>query len=256
MKLWIFSDLHLEFGWMGLEFEVPEADICIVAGDIDVGGSSRSIEFLAEHIPPDMPIVFVAGNHEYYRSFLSDGLVAGISRAAVHPNIHFLENGAVDFGEVSIAGATLWTDFELMGSRDLAMQECNRLMNDYHAINWSKRPFSSLRPMHTVRKHVESRRYLGGFLDANRDRKTVVVTHHAPSMKSIASRFSESIYSAAFASDLETMILDRGPDFWIHGHVHHKLDYWIGETRVICNPRGYYGDPNFADFEIGMVIEL
>ena len=110
--------------------------------------------------------------------------------------------------------------------------------------------------MHTVRKHAESQRFLAGFLDENRGRKTVVVTHHAPSMRSIAPRFSESIYSAAFASDLEEMIVDRGPNLWVHGHVHHKLDYCVGNTRVICNPRGYYGDPNFADFDIGMVIEV
>ncbi|UVC06793.1 metallophosphoesterase [Rhizobium sp. TH2] len=256
MRLWIFSDLHLEFGWLGLEFEVPEADVCIVAGDIDVGGSTRSIEFLVEQIPPEMPVVFVAGNHEVYRSFLTDGLEAGMLKAAHHPNIHFLENGTVELGDLVIAGATLWTDFELMGSRDLAMRQCGELMNDYHAINWSKKPFSALRPMHAVRKHVESRRFLAGFLDENRDRKTVVVTHHAPSVKSIAPRFSESIYSAAFASDLEGMIADRGPDLWVHGHVHHKLDYRIGSTRVICNPRGYYGDANFADFDIGMVVEI
>ena len=26
---------------------------------------------------------------------------------------------------------------------------------------------------------------------------------------------------------------------WIHGHVHNNFDYMIGDTRVICNPRGY-----------------
>jgi hypothetical protein len=43
---------------------------------------------------------------------------------------------------------------------------------------------------------------------------------------------------------------------WIHGHMHHSVDYDVRGTRVVCNPRGYLTDgrnenPRFdADFTI------
>lgn len=256
MKLWIFSDLHLEFGWLDFEFRTPEADVCIVAGDVYNGGPSRSIRLLAEHIPSDMPIVFVAGNHDYYKGFLFDGIVDADFEFGDHKNIHFLENRYLDLGEIVIAGATLWTDFALMGPPEIAMHHSAEIMTDYSAINFSKRPFSSLRPIHTLRRHMDSRDFLSEFLGKYRRRKTVVLTHHAPSARSIAPKFLADISSSAFASDLEPMIVDRGPDLWIHGHVHHFLDYRIAGTRVLCNPRGYIGDPNFESFHLGLVIDV
>lgn len=31
---------------------------------------------------------------------------------------------------------------------------------------------------------------------------------------------------------------------WVHGHMHNASDYVIGDTRVVCNPKGYPGEKN------------
>jgi Icc-related predicted phosphoesterase len=101
MRLWVFSDLHLNFASMKTPYEVPEADVCVVAGDVLVKGPDRSIQWLADNIGRYMPVVFVAGNHEYYHTSLERGLAAG--RAAAASNVHFL--GGVDkFEPVSCCG--------------------------------------------------------------------------------------------------------------------------------------------------------
>lgn len=45
--------------------------------------------------------------------------------------------------------------------------------------------------------------------------------------------------AAAYASDLEQTMMEFGPDLWVHGHTHHAVDYHVGATRVVSNPRGY-----------------
>ena len=66
-----------------------------------------------------------------------------------------------------------------------------------------------------------------------------MVTHHAPSIRSIADRYKLDPVSAAFASNMDDFILEYQPRLWIHGHTHESFDYKIGKTRVVCNPRGY-----------------
>jgi Icc-related predicted phosphoesterase len=68
---------------------------------------------------------------------------------------------------------------------------------------------------------------------------TVVITHHAPSRKSIHSRFSSSLLNACFVSDVEHLLNGRRVCLWVHGHTHDSFDYVLNGTRVVCNPRGY-----------------
>jgi Icc-related predicted phosphoesterase len=73
--------------------------------------------------------------------------------------------------------------------------------------------------------------------------KVVVVGHHAPSNQSIKPKYrDDAIMNGAYSSDLSEFILDHPKiKFWIHGHTHDVFDYMIGPTRVLCNPRGYFG---------------
>lgn len=255
MKLWIFSDLHLEYGWLGLDFEVPQADLCIVAGGIYRGGPRRSIEFLAEHVP-ELPVVFVAGNDEFRDSSVFEGFVDAGREADRCANIHMLEDDCVQIGDLWVAGATLWTDFSLNGDQTRTMRYCQRMMVDYSSISWSMKPPRPLQPRHTLQKHRVSVAFLNEFLEKHRDDRTLVVTHHAPSGRFLCPNLGEASSMAASASSLDALIEARGPDLWIHGHVPVRLDYSFGKTRVVCNPRGFYGDPNFEAFDLGCVIDI
>jgi hypothetical protein len=67
----------------------------------------------------------------------------------------------------------------------------------------------------------------------------VVITHHAPSPKSIHPRFAGSAINACFVSDVESLMGAQRAALWIHGHTHDSFDYTVSGTRVVCNPRGY-----------------
>jgi predicted phosphohydrolase len=109
MKLWIMSDLHQEFPELAWRPpRVPEHDILVLAGDIDVT-CAKAIQY-ARSIT-DKPIVMVAGNHEFYGQNLSEQLT--LAQALSGGRLHFLENQTANVDGVRFVGATLWTDFEL-----------------------------------------------------------------------------------------------------------------------------------------------
>ena len=46
--------------------------------------------------------------------------------------------------------------------------------------------------------------------------------------------------NGAYSSDLSEFILDN-PEIKVavHGHTHDRFNYLVGDTRILCNPRGY-----------------
>ncbi|CAN7215852.1 metallophosphoesterase [Phyllobacterium sp. LjRoot231] len=253
MKLWIISDLHLEFDNVALPPHVPDADVCVAAGDVH-RGFKKAIGWLGTHIAPRMPVVYVGGNHEFYRGSIVDGLEEAKELASQYPGVHFLENNLVEIDGVRFVGATLWTDFRIQGHQELAMLYARNHMKDYRAIFWRKKPFIRLTPSDTVRVHSQSKSFLSAALATTFDGKTVVVTHHLPHMLSVPQRFQSDLLSAAFASDLSELIEESGPELWVHGHTHNSCDYRVGDTRIICNPKGY-PDEN-PEFNATVVIEI
>jgi Icc-related predicted phosphoesterase len=255
MRLWVFSDLHVNFASMDTPIAVPNADVCVVAGDICVKGPDRSIKWLIERVALHMPVVFVSGNHEYYHTSIEEGLAAGRTAAAAS-NVHFLENEALEINGVHFAGCTLWTDFELMGHRPFAMYHAELVVSDYHEVRLTGRSGRRLRASHTVRMHRESRAFIEDFLERHGRDRTVVVTHHAPSRRAIAHHYPTELTSAAFASDLDRLIIEKGPALWVHGHLHEPQTYMLGHTRILCNPRGYPDEQSFSDFDFSLVIDV
>jgi hypothetical protein len=64
--------------------------------------------------------------------------------------------------------------------------------------------------------------------------------------------------NGGYCSNLEEFILDHPQiRLWTHGHMHDPSDYMIGETRVVCNPRGYVGyERNPNETYLAAVIEI
>jgi hypothetical protein len=62
----------------------------------------------------------------------------------------------------------------------------------------------------------------------------------------------DHLTNGAYSSDLSEFILDHPQiKLWTHGHTHDVFDYMIGDTRILCNPRGYILYENRADeFEL------
>lgn len=231
LRIRYMSDLHLEFS----DFTPPplEADIVVLAGDIHTG--TDGLDWAARSFP-ETPVLYLPGNHEYY-GFDLPTLYRELAAYAKRLGIQFMNNQEVIVGDVRIIGSTLWTDFELLGPSTLAMLAAETGMNDYQQITHGDR---SLLPIDTKSLHDIGRYYLECKLEEPFEGKTVVLTHHAPSLRSIPADRQGSQLAAAYASDLES--LTQQADVWIHGHIHARLQYQLGRCLVLCNPRGYKSD--------------
>ncbi|WHS94224.1 metallophosphoesterase [Sinorhizobium kummerowiae] len=268
MKAWIVSDMHVNNSELTRhDLEFPDADICICAGDVS-GIVEMSMEFLLRNISPRMPVVVVLGNHEFYGATIDAGVKIA-RRMTKGTYVAVLENETLILGRTRIVGATLWTDFEiehgvenelpLLERKAYAINVCKRYMMDFLAIfgsDWPQRGPGFLTAKELIERHMESRTFIARELADQFDGRTVVLSHHAPLPRSLHPGFKGHPSNGAFASDLSALIAQGNPDLWVHGHVHHFLDYREGTTRVICNPRGYERERPHTGFISGLVVDI
>ena len=247
MKVHVLADLHLEFSPMTIPD--TDADVVVLAGDVDIG--VRGIEWI-HHTFLNRPVIYVLGNHEFYRNDLIQ-LRTSAAQVAAGTNVHVLENSVVEIGGYSFLGATLWTDFALRNNPEHAMANAERLMNDFRLI--SNGPGQRLRARDLAKLHGESVVWLRTELLKRDLTKTIVVTHHAPSSRCEASEHIGGPLSPAFVANLDALIEPSGVPLWIHGHTHHNVDFTLGKTRVLSNQRGYPSDECLR-FDPALVVEV
>ncbi len=249
MRIQILSDLHVDYK----SFALPQvkADVTVLAGDVRRG--KLAFAWIRENCP-ERPVVYVLGNHEFYGGAIPK-LINDFRRMSRNTNIHILENESICVDGIRFLGCTLWTDFRLFGDPTIAGRNAATRMNDYLFIRVSPE-FRRLKGMDTARFHAHSVRWLQEQLDTAGADHTVVVTHHAPSARSLHPEEAEDLIGAAYASNLEDLIISTRPTLWIHGHIHRRVDYCIGETRIVSNPRGYAYVTEPTDFDPGFDIDL
>lgn len=265
MKLHVLSDLHLEFG---KSFDAPatDADVIVLAGDIH--SHTHGLTWAAgQPAFGGKLILYVPGNHEFYNAEYVGlrrelYLKAEALRAEGHA-IHVLDADALEIDGTRFLGVVGWTDYLLFGKsvKWQCMREAKR-MNDHRLISYVAgrgqldsymQRTSLFLPEHAERFHARARAWLTEQLAVPYAGKTVVITHHLPSMQSVAERFRDDLLSAAFASDLDKLV-DQA-DLWCHGHTHDACDYTLGGCRVVCNPRGYPGELG-TGFRPDLVVEV
>lgn len=243
MRLQVASDLHLEFlarRFPGETLIRPAvgADVLVLAGDI--ANDLLAIKLFA-HWP--VPVVYVPGNHEFYGT---DWLKMReqLQRAALGTSVTVLDNDAWQYQGVRFLGSTLWTDYRLRANRTQRqlMDVAGSRLRDHSAIRAGTEAFT---PELALEDHERSRRWLEEQLAQPFDGKTVVVTHHAPSARSIHPRYLGEPVNAAFVSELDELV--EQADLWLHGHVHDSFDYAVGKCRVVANPRGYARNRSSVD---------
>ena len=251
MKILILSDLHLEFA--SLAPPASKVDVVVLAGDI--WKKDQGIHW-ARATWPEIPIIYLAGNHEFYRT-KRNACLSALRASAQEANVHFLENAEVVIDGVRFLGCTLWTDFELFGiaqSKEKVIACCLGSLADFRWITEVADPFT---PNDAIRLFQESAAWLKNkLIEEPFDGKTVVVTHHLPSARSVAPEYANNLSSAGFASNLDSLF--GYSDLWIHGHTHTSFDYIAKGTRVICNPRGYIfrGQAENPAFNPELVVEV
>lgn len=259
MRLLILSDLHHEH-WrehapvIDLGRSLP--DVVILAGDINTGAAAVN---WAARTFRGLPVLYVHGNHEGYSKNLDDAQRSIQEACEAAGNVHFLNCSEFQLGQVRFLGATLWTDFKLFGDDDrmAAMRTAEAVMVDYKRIRLANKNYRKLRAADTAQFHYEQKSWLQTKLEEPFEGKTVVITHMAPSIRSVSEQYIEDQASAAYASRLDDLAAKA--DLWVHGHMHESFDYQIGQCRVVCNPCGYRlgkGEPENELFDPNFVVEI
>ena len=259
MRLLILSDLHREIwktSFPAIDPSISKPDAVILAGDIDVG--ARAVEWAALTFT-GISVLYVHGNHEAYGKSLEDMQHEIGTACQATENVHFLNGNELTLNGVRFLGTTMWTDFNLFGdnSRMDAMRASEAALNDYWRIDLAREGNRTLRASDTANFHAQQRQWLQEMLNIPFEGKTVVITHMAPSMLSIADQYAIDLVSAAFASNLDDLV--EMADLWVHGHMHNSFDYQIGKCRVVCNPCGYVGyggKPENDRFDSNYLVEI
>lgn len=254
MKITICSDLHLEFGPTTIENK-DNADVLVLAGDVvpakvlnktyepnsyNYEIQKRAQELFDTSSKEFETVVWVAGNHEFYGGKWNSTLDTLRDWTVDHySNLYFLEDNHITVDGVNFYGCSLWTSQNNLDP--LTMQHIEWSMNDYKQITYDGSTYRKLKSKDTIQRHQASKMLMREFLNKNNS-TTVVVTHHAPSSLSRHPRYSvNDTVNWAYFSNLEEDILDFPQiALWCHGHTHEPHDYNIGNTRVVCNPRGYH----------------
>lgn len=250
------------------DFQHEGEDILLLCGDIGINDQGMKFANKVARIF-DIPVLMIAGNHEFYQNWKSrdhtwentlDNLrkAAGHTSKVVKGETTYLEDTVVEYEGVRFIGATLWTDMKLYGDDPMVAWKVSRALNDYRVIISEEDPLCpmTLTTDQTVYRHGVSRQFIETELAKPFEGPTVVMTHHTPSQLSIPEHYREDKVSAGYTSRLESVIEQYQPTVWCHGHTHTSFDYKIGETRVICNPRGYAEiDPNL-DFKVDLIVEV
>jgi hypothetical protein len=124
-------------------------------------------------------------------------------------------------------------------------------LNDHRLIANGARRWS---PQDGVDEHTASRAWLAKQLKRRSRCPQVVVTHHAPSRRSVQPEYRDDLLTAAFASNLDDLVGEAA--LWVHGHIHGPSDYVLGGCRVVANPRGYVGLREDGAFDAALVVEM
>jgi Icc-related predicted phosphoesterase len=265
MKIQIVSDLHLEFSDINIKNEV-NADVLILSGDImiaqdlhdhaaadfnpyshgafaELGRKQQRVQRFRDFLKRcsfQFPHTFyVAGNHEFYNGKFFAGIDYLREECAKFPNVYFLERDTKVIDDVVFIGGTLWTD--LNNHDPITMHAIKDMMNDYRIIRNDHRAYAKLSPEDTALRHKLTKEYFKLMLSDHKESKCVIVGHHSPSKLSTHQQYANQyLMNGGYSSDMSQFILDHPQiKLWTHGHTHHPFDYMIGETRIVCNPRGY-----------------
>ena len=271
MKIAVCSDLHLEFQDINIQ-NTENADVLILSGDILVAEDLHNHPEVHPMDPTNIPnlgrrqltalrfrdfikrcsfqfphVVVIAGNHEFYHGNWKASIQYLRDEYSKFPNVYFLEQEMKTIDDVTFIGATLWTDCNK--GDPLTLHALGDMMNDFRIIRNDEHGFTKLRPAHAMHRHQQTISYLTAVLPDLKDKKVVLVGHHAPTFNSVHERYrNDKLMNGGYASDLSEFILDHPQIIlWTHGHMHDPSDYMVGTTRVVCNPRGYAGHDSQAD---------
>lgn len=249
MKIRLMSDLHREFGKYKI---VPMPDdkdtVLVLAGDIDIGLSAKNwICQIAENFKA---IIYVMGNHEFYYQDMPEVIARWTMPNTLPANVHVLHNDIIHINDVAFLGTTLWTD--LKNNDWFEVYQAREGITDFQVVRFNGKRYTTT---NHIDMHREAKKFLNYALPKAPGKK-VVVTHFLPTEFAIDPMYVNAPLNSFYAANCDNLIMDYQPDLWLFGHTHENVDKWIGNTRLVCNPRGYYGHCLNRNFNPELVLEV
>lgn len=249
MKIRLMSDLHLEFA----NFRIPQMEddkdtVLVLAGDINIGLQAKN--WITHYADRFYAIVYVMGNHEFYNNDIVKVIDRWSAPCAVPSNVFVLTNEVKHIRDVTFIGTPLWSD--LNKADYFEVETARKGVNDFNITQYADQPFT---PEIHMFLHEKAKTFVNNSL-ARATGKTVVVTHFLPTVNAITSRFQGKPLNSYFAANMDSTISTYSPDLWLFGHTHDSIDKMLGNTRIVCNPRGYAGHELNYDFDSSKVIEI
>ncbi len=254
MKIRLLSDLHLE-GY-SFDYQYAGEDVLVLAGDIYT--QDRMYQFL-ETIPSTLPVLFVAGNHEYYHGVFEYVNEYFYELQETFPNFVFLNNRGTTIGDVQFFGGTMFTNFTLHGIHEqwFGVQACKQI-NDFYMIkkvpNECALELRDWTPQDHQTQHNIFCRELKAWIERTEGQKRVVISHFAPHAKTILPKYANSgPLNSYFTENMEDYMGWEG--LWLFGHTHAVVDVMIGDTRLLANAKGY-GYKEVLEFDPNFIVEI
>lgn len=252
MLIRLYSDTHLETG-KGIIIPPMELDmetVLVLAGDI--GYPKDVINLIAELTNKFLAIIYITGNHEYYDRLSDKDEIDNIIEAGLEEftNVYFLSNSSVKIQDVTFIGSTLWADITSSLNK---MGNIYHQLNDFRMIYYFGEDSEYPQPLtyaEMANWQKESVKYLENTINRTEGKK-VIVTHFSPSTRSTHIKYLGNKLNPYFHNNLEYLLVDNELT-WLHGHTHASCDYTIGNSKVFCNPWGYYDirveNPEFNEY--------
>ena len=255
MKFHVISDLHIDFS--KYDYPFPACDVVVIAGDI--GEDPEHLVDICRN-NPEHKIIFIPGNHDFYgASVLSRMICYSEIQNKICNNLVVLQDSFVNISGVLFYGSTLWSGLNAYG-----LNYVNRLKEWYERSIADTRYINSWSSHSMIQEHLQSKSALAEFFEKHKEQKKVVITHFAPSLKSVHAQYKNQVpFNSYWCNGFSDDFISNA-DVWIHGHVHNNFDYNVfsegnlRSCRIVCNPRGYcteYGKENL-EFNSKLVIEV
>ena len=245
--------------------DVEPCDILIIAGDFTIASYfNKGIDSPYSHIADECRafflkasmdykhVFYIPGNHEAYKGYFDDNDEILARELSGFSNVHYLQNKSFTYEGVKFIGGTLWTN--CYNSNLVAMNTIRHCLNDYRVVNYRKYNYRKFTPEDSIDEHNKTLRFFTDELK-NCD-KAVIISHHAPSRDSVNLKYIDDYYmNSGYYSALDSFILDHPQiKLWTHGHMHDSVDYNIGDTRIVCNPRGYRDENKGFNPNISIIV--
>jgi Icc-related predicted phosphoesterase len=168
----------------------------------------------------------VFGNHECWYNGLD---AANTVRSSFQhlKNVYLLENSSITIDGIEFFGCTLWPDYKQADPYVIRYAQTIDKNLLYIGVD-----FQTIQEKQ--RESVETLRTL----PYNKNR--VIITHYPPTCLSITDEFNADDIEIQYLcySEITDGVFALSPLAWMHGHIHNSVNYKIGDTDVLANPRG------------------